>query len=78
MRNRSVVLAALVAPAALVILLSVLGIAGCGNRTSSVSKSVPPRAGRLTTAPPLQVLGAVEIRSYQGAKLDAVSSEPEN
>ena len=78
MRNRRRMTNQFVVFAALAILLSVSGIAGCGNGNSSVSKSVPPQAGRLTTAPPLQTLGAVEIRSYQGAKLDAVSSEPEN
>jgi DMSO/TMAO reductase YedYZ molybdopterin-dependent catalytic subunit len=39
---------------------------------------IPAPAARLATAPPAADLGSVEVRSYKGARLDAVNSEPEN
>jgi len=60
------------------LLLGALGTAGCSTLTQLVPSSatpIPPAASQLTTA---TNLGAVEINSYRGKKLDAVGSEPEN
>ena len=43
--------------------------------TLAPTPTAPPQP---TTAPPVADLGSVEIRSYRGKRLDAVSSEPEN
>ncbi|MDR3685606.1 MAG: molybdopterin-dependent oxidoreductase [Coriobacteriia bacterium] len=60
------------------LVLGALGTAGCSVVTRLIPSSatpIPPAASQLTTA---TNLGAVEINSYRGKKLDAVGSEPEN
>jgi DMSO/TMAO reductase YedYZ molybdopterin-dependent catalytic subunit len=49
-----------------------------GTSQSATPPPIPTAAERLATAPPVADLGNVEVRSYKGARLDAVSSEPEN
>ena len=61
-----------------VLALAVVGTSGCGTLRRFLPASatpIPPAAAQLTTA---TNLGTVEINSYRGKKLDAVSSEPEN
>jgi DMSO/TMAO reductase YedYZ molybdopterin-dependent catalytic subunit len=63
---------------AIVVLLGAFGSAGCSSLGRLVPPSatpIPPTASQLTTATDL---GAVEIDSYRGKKLDAVAKEPEN
>ena len=60
------------------LVLGALGTAGCSVVTRLIpsrATPIPPAASQLTTA---TNLGAVEINSYRGKKLDAVGSEPEN
>ena len=57
--------------------LLALAVSGC-NLIPPSATPIPPAAARLTTAPPTASLGNVEINNYQGKRLDAVRSEPEN
>jgi DMSO/TMAO reductase YedYZ molybdopterin-dependent catalytic subunit len=59
------------------VLLLVVGLAGCQFIPPSATP-IPPSASQLTSAPPPTSLGTVEINSYKGKRLDAVNAEPEN
>jgi DMSO/TMAO reductase YedYZ molybdopterin-dependent catalytic subunit len=49
-----------------------------GTSQPATPPPIPTAAARLATAPSVTALGNVEVRSYKGTRLDAVSSEPEN
>jgi DMSO/TMAO reductase YedYZ molybdopterin-dependent catalytic subunit len=66
------------ATAAIVVLLAVAAASGCTARVPPRVRPVPLVSSRPTTAPPVADLGTVEVRSFEGKPLDAVSSEPEN
>ncbi len=70
---------------ALALLLIIPSLTGCRRTAPPRTAPVPPAASnvttsgsQLTTAPPVSKLGSVEVRSYKGKRLDAVSAEPEN
>ena len=68
----------LFATVALVVLLGSSSGLGCASPARPSATPVPPATPRQTTAPLVKDLDAVEVRTYQGKRLDAVSSEPEN
>jgi len=68
----------LLATAALTVLLGASTAVGCTPAVPPRATPARPGAPQLTTAPPVADLGSVEVRDYQGKRLDAVSSEPEN
>jgi DMSO/TMAO reductase YedYZ molybdopterin-dependent catalytic subunit len=68
---------------ALLVLLGASATSGCAAPLSRYAVPVSPGASRPatsqpTTASPAGDLGTVEVRSYKGKRLDAVSTEPEN
>jgi DMSO/TMAO reductase YedYZ molybdopterin-dependent catalytic subunit len=65
----------------LIALMALLGIAaltgGCAPKVPSSAKPTPAAESKPATAPPASTLRSVEITSFQGKPLDAVSAEPE-
>jgi DMSO/TMAO reductase YedYZ molybdopterin-dependent catalytic subunit len=55
-----------------------LGVAGCARLLPPSATPIAPAASQESTVATATSLASVEVRSYKGQRLDAVSAEPEN